>query len=156
MKKSILNMKTLLMASAMMMVMSGLFAQQPEGGNDKADRIESLRVAFISQELNLNPAEAQKFWPVYNQYRSDMGYLRKNFHTGSEPLSATEQLDFEQKKLDLKKKYQIQFESTLGKEKCNLLYGVENKFQQRLRELRDQRQQQKGDRPAPRGGMGPR
>lgn len=35
-------------------------------GGDK-DKFKSEKIAFITTELNLTPAEAEKFWPVYNQ-----------------------------------------------------------------------------------------
>ena len=154
MKKVTVNIKTLLTAIVILMV-SGLYAQ--EGGDvNKGERIEALRVAYISQELGLTPAEAQKFWPVYNQYRGDMEVLRKNFRPGQGQMTAEQQLDFDQKKLDLKKKYKLQFESTLGKEKCNKLYGLEDKFREKMKALRDQRQQMKGDRPGMGKGLAPK
>lgn len=129
--------------------------QGPPPNGNKADRIEALRIAFISEKLNLTPAEAQNFWPVYNQYRNDMETLRKNFKQGPDAqLTAEQQLDMEQKKLDLKKRYKGQFEGALGKEKLNRLYNLENEFHQKLKEMRDQRQQQRGNGPG--SGNGPR
>ncbi len=128
-------------------------AQPPQGdpGNgNKGDKIEALRIAFISQQLNLTPQEAQKFWPVYNQFRGDMKTLNQNFKfDGNNQLTAEQQLDFEQKKLDLKKKYKGQFEGALGRDKVNQLYNLEKQFHDKLKELRDQRQQLKGN------GQGP-
>lgn len=31
-------------------------------------KIQAQRVAFFTERLNLMPAEAEKFWPVYNEY----------------------------------------------------------------------------------------
>src|SRR4029077_4442534 len=122
----------------------------------KEDKIEALRIAWISQQLNLTPEEAQKFWPVYNAYRNDLQTLRKNFKPGEGQLTAEEQLDFEQKKLDLKKKYKTEFEGALGKGKLNQLYGLEEKFHQKLKELREERQQMRGNNPPGRRPWGPR
>ena len=36
--------------------------------DDRMERIKSLRVAFISDKLQLTPEEAQKFWPIFNQF----------------------------------------------------------------------------------------
>lgn len=129
----------------------------PGDGAQREERIQALRIAFISQRLNLSPDEAQKFWPVYNQFHSEMKTLRQNFRMDSpgQPLTAEQQLDFEQKKLDLKKKYKTQFENVLGKEKLNILYGLEEEFKKKLQELREQRQQQRGTNPGPPTG-GPR
>ncbi|HLP49867.1 MAG TPA: hypothetical protein VK154_03225 [Chitinophagales bacterium] len=143
-------MNKVLMMTVMMVLGSMLYAQQGPPDQSKGDRIEALRIAFISERLALTPAEAQTFWPVYNQYRADMDALRKNFKQGPDvKLTAEQQLDFEQKKLDLKKKYKNQFEGALGRDKVNQLYNLESEFHQKLKELRDQRQQQKG------GGQGP-
>ena len=36
------------------------------------EKIQSLKIAFITQKLQLTPDEAQKFWPVYNQYDNEI------------------------------------------------------------------------------------
>lgn len=50
-----------------------LFAQ-PQGSKPNEEqrkkeweRIQSEKIAFLTQELDLSPEEAQVFWPVYNQ-----------------------------------------------------------------------------------------
>lgn len=35
---------------------------------EKIERVKALRVAYISDRLELTPDEAQKFWPVFNQF----------------------------------------------------------------------------------------
>lgn len=114
-------------------------------GDGKSDKIDALRIAFISQRLNLTPEEAQKFWPVYNQYTADIKKLRENFGMGAgkPQLTAEQSLDFEQKKLDLKKKYKTQFENAIGKDKVNILYSVEEEFRQQLRQMREAREHDK-------------
>lgn len=32
------------------------------------DEIEALKIAYITDALNLSTSEAQEFWPVYNEY----------------------------------------------------------------------------------------
>ena len=32
------------------------------------DRMDSYKIAFFTRRLNLTPAEAEKFWPLYNEY----------------------------------------------------------------------------------------
>ncbi|EKF54130.1 hypothetical protein I215_14079 [Galbibacter marinus] len=34
----------------------------------KRDYIKSLKIAFMTDNLNLTTEEAQKFWPIYNNY----------------------------------------------------------------------------------------
>jgi len=154
-------MKKLTMMTILMLgfYSANLFAQAPQqpiqSQSDKGEKIEALRIAFISQQLNLTPQEAQKFWPVYNQFNGDMKTLRQNFKMDANgQLNAEQQLDMEQKKLDLKKKYKGQFEGALGKEKVNQLYNLERQFHEKLKELREQRQQQKGNMQGPSGQRG--
>lgn len=145
--------KLTLCMSVLCMINAQTFAQgQPESNiqGNKGEKIEALRIAFISQQLNLNPQEAQKFWPVYNQYHNDLKTLHQNFKMDANgQVDANRQLDFEQKKLDLKKKYKNEFDGALGKDKVNQLYNLEHKFQEKLKDLREQRQQMKGN-----GGQG--
>lgn len=115
------------------------------------EKVESMRIAFITHRLALTPDEATRFWPVYHSYRHDLATLRRNFYPmddGTDPhLSADKQVEFEQKKLDLKKRYIPQFEAAIGKEKVNRLVGAEEDFKKMLvqivRNRREQRNQPK-------------
>src|SRR5690606_11313054 len=42
------------------------------------NKIKSLKVAFITEKLNLTEKEAQKFWPVYNAYDDTVSNLKFN------------------------------------------------------------------------------
>lgn len=41
---------------------------QSEKMKEKRDQIKAMKVAFITTELDLNSAEAEKFWPIYNTF----------------------------------------------------------------------------------------
>ena len=117
---------------------------------NQKEKVESMRIAFITERLNLTPAEAKVFWPVYNNYRHDLTTLRRNFYPmddGTDPhLDADKQLEFEQKRLDLKKHYKPEFEQVLGKQKLNLLVGAEEDFKRMLVQIvRNRRAQQKNN-----------
>ncbi|MEJ1223636.1 hypothetical protein [Sediminicola sp. 1XM1-17] len=45
---------------------------------DRADRekIKTLKVAFITERLDLSSKEAQLFWPIYNEHESTVEALR--------------------------------------------------------------------------------
>lgn len=51
--------------------------------SEKREKIKSLKVAFITERLELTTTEAQKFWPIYNTYESKkdeqrrMGYEKR-------------------------------------------------------------------------------
>lgn len=146
MKTTALKTMMLFIAVTAMLLSKTTQAQSGDG----ADKVESLRIAFISQRLNLTPEEAQKFWPVYNQFQNEMKALRQKHRLVEGQPTADESLQFEEDRLNLKKKYKTQFESVIGKEKVNTLYGLEEEFRRKLQEMRQQRQQ--GNPPAGRPG----
>ena len=41
---------------------------QGEKMKEKREQIKAMKVAFITTELDLNSAEAEKFWPIYNTF----------------------------------------------------------------------------------------
>ena len=59
--------KFLTFALVLLVSAPALFSQDNDCG--WRERIRSERVAFITEELGLTPAEAEKFWPVYNEFR---------------------------------------------------------------------------------------
>ncbi|WP_051908123.1 hypothetical protein [Flavimarina sp. Hel_I_48] len=52
------------------------FSQAYAQDNDKHERIKALKVSFITEKMELTPAEAEKFWPIYNTYDDKIHTLR--------------------------------------------------------------------------------
>ncbi len=50
----------------------GTFTSQAQDG----ERIRKLKIAFITERLDLSVKEAQQFWPVYNAYEEEVFQLR--------------------------------------------------------------------------------
>lgn len=101
----------------------------------RSEKIQALKIAFITQKLGLTSAEAEKFWPVYNEYEGEINNLRLSNRTG-------DVLDNEQKLLDIKKKYSPRFEKILGPQKLNKFFNAEKEFRNVLiKRLKAQRQQ---------------
>lgn len=48
--------------------------------NQDWEKINTLKVAFITEKLSLSSKEAQEFWPVYNEYQEKRNALRKKSH----------------------------------------------------------------------------
>jgi hypothetical protein len=53
---------------------SALFYGQRDVDKDK---IKTLKIAFITEKLNLSSQEAQGFWPIYNDYQAEKDKLRQ-------------------------------------------------------------------------------
>jgi hypothetical protein len=103
----------------------------PPVENQKMQNIEALKIAFISRQLELTPDEAQRFWPVYNQYSNDIHVVVKNDQ---------DVLDRDQKILDIRKSYKDQFIKIIGPDRTNRLFEAEGKFRQLLIQAIQRRQ----------------
>ncbi len=119
-------------------------AQDDQLDQKRQQDIEALKVAFISKELELTPAEAQKFWPVYNEYSKELRGIITN---------EKDVLPRDEKVLNLRKRYSDQFTNILGQQRMNRIFNAEGRFRQLLiKSMRAQNQRNKGQRTLPRRG----
>jgi hypothetical protein len=44
---------------------------------NKREKMESFKIAYITERLNLKPEQAEKFWPLYNEFHDKRIDLRK-------------------------------------------------------------------------------
>jgi len=106
-------------------------AQQQE---NRSEKVQALKIAFITQRLQLTTTQAQQFWPVYNQYQSEIRDLRRN--------KSEDALQNEEELLNIRKKYKPSFEKIIGPQKLNDLYNAERDFRTVLiRQLKNERKQ---------------
>lgn len=116
------------------------------------EKVNAQRVAFFTEKLNLSPEEAQKFWPVYNDYSNrkdklsaETRNLRQYLARNSGNLTEKEVDESLQKYLDLKEdehtlfvEYNSRFLNILDPGKVLNLYLAEDQFKQfLLRQLRN-------------------
>ena len=111
---------------------------QPYYPVQREQNIEALKVAFISRELNLSPEEAERFWPVYNQYSNE---LKAAFRNNSNIIDRDERV------LNIRKYYNGQFIRIIGPERTNTMFDAEARFRQLL--IRTIRRQQRMPPPRP-------
>jgi hypothetical protein len=119
-------------------------------------KIESARIALITERLELTPEQAEKFWPVYREYTQQRQQLREEFQSTRKSVDGKQLSDEESKKLldaGLKlKERQLQLDRTYT-ERLNrvitnrqilALRKAEDDFRQmilqRLENRRDQRE----------------
>jgi hypothetical protein len=108
--------------------------QQPDGG-----KLKALQIAYLTNKLNLKPEEAQRFWPVFNQYQEEIRKVRiegKNLP----------EVDKEQKIVDIRKKYFEEFTKVLNKERADRVFKADNEFRDVIRKEIQERRQLKQDR----------
>lgn len=84
-------MKRFFMSAAVMLLAAMAVANaQPHHrcGQDWRDRVRSERVAFLTAEMNLTPAEAEDFWPVYNRIQQERRDAQKEIMEAYKSLEA--------------------------------------------------------------------
>lgn len=67
-------MKTKNLFAGLLIIISFIGFAQDEPS--KKEQIKALKTAFITTELELTPAEAEKFWPIYNAFEEKQFELR--------------------------------------------------------------------------------
>ncbi|QNR23527.1 hypothetical protein [Croceimicrobium hydrocarbonivorans] len=113
-------------------------------------KVEAYKTKFITDELDLSPEEAQKFWPVYNEYNKKLnelhqkrmeGMSRREVHDKWDELDdatlekiALEELQNQKKIAELKLEYYDKFKAALGSRKAATFYRIEIEFHRRLME----------------------
>lgn len=97
------------------------------------DKVKDIKTAYINKELNLTPEEAQKFWPIYNNYFSEIKQARRE-HINDE-------VAFEEKVVQIRKKYKGDFQKVLNSDKrANRVFVSEKKLRDMFKkELQNRR-----------------
>mgnify|MGYP003333073675 CR=1 FL=1 len=101
-------------------------------------KLQAMEMAFITKELNLSPEEAQKFWPVFNQYRNELKSIAKN-------QAVNDQLEKQQKMLDVRKRYRDDFTKVVDQERANKVFGAEAEFRNLVRREFQKREAERGN-----------
>jgi hypothetical protein len=130
-----------------------------------AGRIDAERTAYFTRRLNLTVDEAERFWPVYNDYSSRrdklnqdknslLRYVNQNYQNLS-PEELTEAgdkvIEMGKQEADLAAEYHARFLEVLPPGKVVLLYGAEMQFKTFLLNQLQQRREQAS--PARRSGV---
>mgnify|MGYP001304237836 CR=1 FL=1 len=124
----------------------------------KKEKIEAIKVAYLTEALELTVAESQAFWPVYNERQNKEHELREMQRKGFKKLSGDEQSDKEVEKMlysfadtqiaieELRKSYLDDFINVIGAKKTAKLMRAEKEFGRKMMERMKGR-----DRPRDRG-----
>ena len=87
-------------------------------------QLEAMKTTFITTRLRLTPQEAEKFWPIYNQYDAEVHQAMYDFH--HKPNAS--ELDLEQTMLNIRKKYAVEFVKAIPPAKINDFFVAERDF----------------------------
>jgi len=126
--------------------------------NTNLEKLNNYKIGFFTKKLNLTSEEAEKFWPVYNDYQSqrniiqiDKLKLNRNFNQNEASLSNSQLEEIGDKYVDclvrestLAVEFHKKLKAVLPPAKVILYYQAENQYKiQLLNELQTAKQQQK-------------
>lgn len=128
--------------------------------NDRKERIKALKIAFITERLELTETEAQKFWPIYNAFdeenqkmrKETMGKFRKVDFKSMSDQEANKHLEdimvTDAKKHQLKQQFVKDLLKILPGKKIIILKATEDAFNRRMMEqFKKRREGFRKDRP---------
>ena len=158
--------KTGLLVILCLIVTSNSFAQrQGRRFDEMLEKYKAERVSYLTGELKLSVSEAEKFWPVYNEYQDKREALMRESRPDlrrpdPDSLTIDEKKDLMDAKIQndvnialLAQEYHKKFVKLLGVEKVFQLYHSEQEFMgYMIRKMRGQ----EGMEPGPGQGRGGR
>lgn len=141
-------MKKLLLISALLFaILSVSVAQEKRGPSPEMfEKIKSEKISFFTGKLDLTPAEAQAFWPVYNEFDKKRFELQRQIHEfermPEEKYKTLSESEIEkmtnnylasfETEANLIKEYHQKFMKVLPKKKVLMIYRTENEFRSYL------------------------
>lgn len=148
-------MKTTLNKAILILFLLGISLSLPIYGQanlkerlqQKKAEVEAQRVTFYNSFLNFTTEEANKFWPLFNEYTQKQKDARRNalksvkdfYNKTAEQMTKEEanliikaEITLQQTLFDLEKEYIIKFQSVIPVQKVAKLKQAENKFKKEI------------------------
>lgn len=106
------------------------------------DRVQAQRVAFITQKIDMTSKEAEKFWPLFNEYEREERKIRKQYQRntrriidmsdGEARAFLESRFDMEQELLDLKRQYFLKLADIISPRKLAGFNRADREFKKLL------------------------
>ena len=137
----------------MILAVSGVI--QIYAQNTNLDRLNAYKIAFFTKRLNLTSREAEKFWPVYNEFQEmknkiqlQRQELNRTFNQTGADMTDKEMTELGDRLIALQvqeaalaQEFHNKIKVILSPVKVLRLYQAENQYRlQLLNELRERRQ----------------
>jgi hypothetical protein len=114
----------------------------------RSEEIESYKIAYLTQKLDLSAEEAKVFWPIYNDWQKELRALRSDrtknvisFRNTDEIESLsdseihsliTNEINYKQRNLNIEKKYYNRLKSSLPLKVVGKYYRAQETFKKEL------------------------
>ena len=142
-------MKKILLILFFGLIFSQVFAQNNNNNNNNTSdaskgKLKALKVAHITEQLNLSEQESQVFWPVYNENETIKAQIRESrlgkLHASEiNKLSDAEAearlknlVELQEKRQEQERKYQKKLVKILSAKKVLLLKHAEHSFRRKV------------------------
>lgn len=135
MKKSIITLFILFLSVAS-------FSQNER--QEKEDKIKALKIAYLTENLDLSTTEAQKFWPIYNTYEEQQQSVRSEYHNKKRDINIDALTETEAQKLlkelealnakrnSINDNYMLALKKVLTSKQILLLKNTEDNFKRKM------------------------
>ncbi|PIF06679.1 MAG: hypothetical protein CSA36_00340 [Draconibacterium sp.] len=134
--------KTLLSIVFFFLLYATNLTAQEKNHKNRWQRFQSEKIPFLTIKLDLTPEEAQKFWPVYNEFEKERWKVQKSrrdlemkSRNSGDKLSENEIISLTREYAtslktegELNEKYNEKFLKILPPKKVLILYKAENEF----------------------------
>jgi len=148
--------KSAMKSKIFLFLIFSFFATSYSGAqNANRERLDAYKIAFFTKRLNLTSQEAEKFWPLYNEYQDskikiqlERQELNRNFNLNELNMSEREIAEtgdkiigMEVREAELAREFHNRIKGVLSPVKVMRLYQAENQYRlQLLNELQERRQ----------------
>lgn len=141
-------MKKLLLLALTLCLAVPATAQQGRPSDDERQKLETARIAFLTNRLHLDVEQAKLFWPIFNEYEKKKSDLVKEYNAKRRELAGPDgyrnmseenarkmldiYLDQKQGELDLEKKYLKEFAKVLNQHQVWSVIRFDSDFRRSL------------------------
>ena len=121
------------------------FAQNDDDSSNRKEhfegRMESMKIAYITDELDLKTDEAQRFWPLFNEYSAKMKALKEDKKSDRKPMEMSEAeaekylqdlISYKEEELAIQKEYVSKMKNIIPSKKVAKLFILESKFRDKM------------------------
>ncbi|SFG30527.1 hypothetical protein [Pontibacter chinhatensis] len=142
---------TLFFFFSCLLMLSGTAANaQDSRTQDRTENVDAAKTAFLTDKMGLTSEQAQKFWPLYNEYEQKRRTLIKGYRSGYrqdvDALSEQEakaRIDnmflTKEKELELEREYANKYLKIISNKQLIKLYRGERDFTKMLLKRLDEK-----------------
>jgi hypothetical protein len=154
-KSATMKKRTIIITAILLISLIQLTAQNPN-----IEKFSTYKIGFFTKKMNLTSQEAEKFWPVYNDYQKQKNLIQRNkimlirdFNQNESFLDNSQLAEIGDKLVKyisdesaLAIAFHKNIKEILPPGKVIKYYQAENQYKiQLLKELQDNRQQRRGN-----------